>query len=104
VGENSIKSPAPTFTFPSLPSITILIYFNIGLSATMGRKPLTLEDRLALSSQRGFIAQTSSDLYDSHKHWTVKMMTTDNVFYFLKIRLADEYNPGDWTASAKQCS
>jgi hypothetical protein len=50
VGENSIKSLAPTFTFPSLPSITIPIYFNIRLSATMGRKPLTLEDRLALLS------------------------------------------------------
>ncbi|KFY96884.1 hypothetical protein V498_02395 [Pseudogymnoascus sp. VKM F-4517 (FW-2822)] len=51
-----------------------------------------------------FGEQGRSEVYDSHKHWTIKMMTTDNVFHFLKIRLGDEYNPGDWTASAKQCS
>jgi hypothetical protein len=31
-------------------------------------------------------------------------MTTDNVSYFLKYRLRDEYSPGDWTQSPQQRS
>ena len=58
--ENNIKSEAPTFTFLSLPSTTISIFFSIVLPATMGRKALTLKDRIALARERGYSTQTSS--------------------------------------------
>ncbi|KFY95106.1 hypothetical protein V500_02949 [Pseudogymnoascus sp. VKM F-4518 (FW-2643)] len=45
-----------------------------------------------------------AEVYDSHQHWTRNIMTTSNVFEFLKSRLGDEYKSGDWTASAQQCS
>jgi hypothetical protein len=42
-----------------------------------------------------------SEVYDSHQHWASNIMTTSNVFQFLKDRLGDEYNPGDWAASVQ---
>ncbi|KFX88697.1 hypothetical protein V490_07461 [Pseudogymnoascus sp. VKM F-3557] len=43
------------------------------------------------SGQRG-----RTELYDSHQHWTNNIMTRDDVSYFLKYRLRNEYSPEDW--------
>ena len=44
------------------------------------------------------------EVCDSHLNWTQNDLTTSNILQFLKSRLADEFNPADWTVTSGQSS